>query len=189
MRGELAALPAGAATGAVDSPLGPFSVVCTANGLLAVRYPQSPPLAPCAPATSVAEALLAQALAELHGYFAGALRRFTVPLDLQGTAFQRAVWQAVIEVPFGETRGYGSIAAQLGRPAAARAVGHANGANPVPIVVPCHRLIGADGALRGYGGGLPIKRWLLDHEQALTPTPLPGSGRAAAIFAGQRGAC
>jgi methylated-DNA-[protein]-cysteine S-methyltransferase len=104
----------------------------------------------------------------LDGYFAGACREFTIPLDLRGTPFQIAVWRAVLAVPWGETRTYREIAADIGRPAAIRAVGTANGANPLAIIVPCHRLVGANGTLRGYGGGLERKAWLLAHERATT---------------------
>jgi AraC family transcriptional regulator of adaptative response/methylated-DNA-[protein]-cysteine methyltransferase len=102
---------------------------------------------------------------ELDAYFAGRLRRFRVPLDLAGTAFQKSVWARLTRVPYGVTRSYAQIAAAIGQPAAFRAVGHANGRNPVSIVVPCHRLVGAEGALRGYGGGLWRKRRLLELER------------------------
>ncbi|RJF88209.1 methylated-DNA--[protein]-cysteine S-methyltransferase [Oleomonas cavernae] len=103
----------------------------------------------------------------LERYFAGDLGRLdTVPYHLGGTPFQREVWSALRTVPAGETLTYGALAARLGRPRAMRAVGHANGANPISVVVPCHRLIGADGSLTGYGGGIARKRWLLTHEGA-----------------------
>ena len=101
---------------------------------------------------------------QLDQYFAGERRDFDLPLDLRGTPFQRRVWQALLTIPYGETRSYGELAAQIGRPDRPRAVGAANGRNPVSIVVPCHRVIGSDGGLTGYGGGLARKRWLLDHE-------------------------
>jgi len=120
-----------------------------------------------------ADVTLALAVSELRAYFAdhsaadrGAPFRFTVPLDVRGTDFQRAAWLAVADIPPGATRTYSEIAQAIGRPAAVRAVGAANGANPLPIIIPCHRVIGADGTLTGYGGGLPMKRWLLDHESA-----------------------
>jgi len=90
----------------------------------------------------------------------------TIPVETGGTAFQRSVWQELRRIPVGTTMSYGDFAARIGRPKAVRAVGHANGSNPICVVVPCHRLIGADGSLTGYGGGLPRKRWLLDHEAA-----------------------
>jgi methylated-DNA-[protein]-cysteine S-methyltransferase len=101
---------------------------------------------------------------QLAEYFAGERREFELALAAQGTPFERAVWDELRKIPFGETRSYGEIARALGRPAAARAVGRANGANPIPIVVPCHRVIGADGSLTGFGGGLEAKSRLLELE-------------------------
>ncbi len=106
----------------------------------------------------------ADAIDQLEQYFAGERIEFDLTLDMRGTEFQRNVWDALLTIPYGETRSYGEIAKQIGRPDRARAVGAANGSNPVSIVVPCHRVIGSDGSLTGYGGGLPRKRWLLDHE-------------------------
>jgi len=105
------------------------------------------------------------ALAQLRAYFAGGRRSFDVPLDPRGTPFQRLVWDAVAAIPYGETRPYGEIARIIGRPAASRAVGAANGANPLPPFIPCHRVIGANGSLVGYGGGLDVKQKLLDLER------------------------
>ena len=110
--------------------------------------------------------VLAAATAQLAEYFAGRRQEFDIPLDLTGTEFQRAAWSALASVPFGETRSYRQQAEAIGRPKAVRAVGAANGKNPVPIVLPCHRIVGSDGSLTGYGGGLPIKEFLLNHEQA-----------------------
>jgi methylated-DNA-[protein]-cysteine S-methyltransferase len=106
----------------------------------------------------------AQARTELLEYCAGTRRTFDVPLVLSGTEWQNTVWRELTRIPFGETRTYGQIAATLGRPAAARAMGRANATNPLPLVVPCHRVIGADGSLTGYGGGLHLKVRLLAHE-------------------------
>jgi methylated-DNA-[protein]-cysteine S-methyltransferase len=106
-----------------------------------------------------------EAFAQLDAYFSGDLVTFELPLQLVGTAFQQAVWQALISIPFGETRSYGALAASIGRPSASRAVGAANGANPIAIVVPCHRVIGSDRSLTGFGGGLETKRFLLNHER------------------------
>jgi methylated-DNA-[protein]-cysteine S-methyltransferase len=103
---------------------------------------------------------------EIDLYFAGDLRRFRVPLDLGGTPFQRAVWKRLTRIPYGATLTYAELAARSGRPSAVRAAGHANGRNPVSIVVPCHRVVGTDGRLHGYGGGLQRKRWLLEFEGA-----------------------
>jgi methylated-DNA-[protein]-cysteine S-methyltransferase len=106
-----------------------------------------------------------KAVEQLRAYFAGELTAFDLDLDLQGTEFQRRVWRALLTIPYGETRSYGEIAAQIGAPGAARAVGLANGHNPIAIIVPCHRVIGANGSLTGFGGGLGRKRTLLDLEK------------------------
>ncbi len=152
-----------------------MAIACSAGGLIALSLPgergfwlnHRPTLLsePSGGPPEAAAHLVQRAGAELAAYFAGRLRSFSVPIAPLGTPFQRAVWQAVAAVPYGETRSYGVIAAAVGRPEAARAVGHANGANPLPIVVPCHRLVGASGALTGYAGGLEMKRWLLEHER------------------------
>jgi methylated-DNA-[protein]-cysteine S-methyltransferase len=105
-----------------------------------------------------------EAIAQLEAYFTGRLRRFDLALAPEGTPFQREVWSALTVIPYGETVSYSELARQLGRPAASRAVGAANGRNPIPIIIPCHRVIGADGSLTGFGGGLAIKRRLLDLE-------------------------
>lgn len=114
-----------------------------------------------------ASGLLADACAQLDAYFRGALKVFETPLSMQGTPFQRRVWEALCLIPFGATMSYGEIARRIGAADAFRAVGAANGQNPVPIIVPCHRVIGALGALTGFGGGIERKRWLLEHEGAL----------------------
>jgi O-6-methylguanine DNA methyltransferase len=108
-----------------------------------------------------------EAARQLRAYFAGQLRRFDLPLDLRGTDFQLRVWRELERIPYGETRSYLEIAEGIGAPRAVRAVGAANGANPIPIMVPCHRVIGAGGKLVGYGGGLPLKKRLLQLEGAL----------------------
>lgn len=108
--------------------------------------------------------LLAEAERQLAAYFAGRLKTFDLPLELTGTPFQREVWTALQDIPFGATWSYGELAERIGRSDAVRAVGAANGQNPIPIVVPCHRLIGKDGSLTGFGGGLTMKAWLLKHE-------------------------
>ncbi len=108
---------------------------------------------------------------QLAAYFAGELQEFDLTLALAGTAFQRRVWDALREIPFGQTASYGQVARRIGEPNAARAVGLANGRNPIAIVIPCHRVIGSGGALTGYGGGLDRKRWLLAHEGASAEQP------------------
>jgi len=112
-------------------------------------------------------------VAQLSAYFAGDLTEFDVDLEMVGTDFQRRVWQALLTIPYGQTRSYGEIAAQIGSPGASRAVGLANGHNPVGIIVPCHRVIGANGSLTGYGGGLPRKKALLDLEKSRTAPAEP----------------
>jgi methylated-DNA-[protein]-cysteine S-methyltransferase len=112
----------------------------------------------------------AEVRAQLDEYFAGTRASFEVALDLEGTAFQRSVWEALLAIPFGKTESYGELAERIGRPGAFRAVGLANGRNPVSIIVPCHRVIGADGSLTGYGWGTERKRWLLDLEAVREPT-------------------
>ena len=112
--------------------------------------------------------LIQEAVRQLRAYFDRELRRFDLPLDLQGTSFQLRVWSQLHTIPFGETRSYLDIASAIGSPAAVRAVGAANGANPVAIIVPCHRVIGSNGKLVGYGGGLPLKKRLLELEGATT---------------------
>jgi len=112
------------------------------------------------------DALLGEAAVQLRAYFRGELRRFELPLDLGGSAFQRAVWEALQRIPYGETSTYGQIAVEIGRPSAVRAVGRANGANPVAIIVPCHRVIASGGALGGYAWGVELKRFLLDLEKS-----------------------
>lgn len=107
-----------------------------------------------------------EASSQLKAYFAGMLKEFDLPLAAQGTAFQQRIWAALRDIPYGSTESYGELAARIGKPSASRAVGMANGRNPLSIVVPCHRVIGADGSLTGYGGGIQRKRWLLAHEQA-----------------------
>jgi methylated-DNA-[protein]-cysteine S-methyltransferase len=107
------------------------------------------------------------AVTQLDEYFNGTRRDFELPLDLQGTEFQIAAWNALAEILYGRTASYGQQAASIGRPKAVRAVGGANGRNPVAIVLPCHRIVGADGSLTGFGGGIEVKKWLLDHEQSI----------------------
>jgi methylated-DNA-[protein]-cysteine S-methyltransferase len=114
---------------------------------------------------------LDQAARELAEWFDGRRRRFGLSVELAGTPFQRRVWDELLAVPFGETITYGELARRVGRPGSARAVGHAVGRNPVSIVVPCHRVVGARGVLTGYAGGLDTKRWLLDHERAAADQP------------------
>ena len=133
---------------------------------LGIRAVQFLPSAPGEGTRNDANEFLRAAATELKAFFAGRLREFHVPLDMQGTDFQMDVWRQLLKIPYGETRSYAQIADAIGRPKAVRAVGAANGSNPVAIVVPCHRVIGTNGKLTGYGGGLPLKKRLLELEGA-----------------------
>jgi methylated-DNA-[protein]-cysteine S-methyltransferase len=147
------------------TPIGPLTLVGGDAGLAAVLFGGG--------RTAGSHPLLDVAAEQLSEYFAGERTAFDLPLDLAGTPFQRRAWLALAEIPYGTTRSYGEQARLLGRPDAARAVGAANGRNPLPIVLPCHRLVGARGELTGYGGGLHVKRALLEHEGV--PSPLARS--------------
>jgi methylated-DNA-[protein]-cysteine S-methyltransferase len=133
-----------------------------------VRVIEFPPFRPVEGVRNDANPILLEAIRQLREYFECRLRVFDLPLDMQGTDFQKRVWRQLEEIPYGETRSYRQIAIAVGTPQAVRAVGAANGANPVPIVVPCHRVIGSSGKLTGYGGGLPLKKRLLALEGALS---------------------
>ncbi len=149
----------------MDSPVGPLLLVGSPAGLAEIRFtPERQTPAP-EPGWEYIPAAFADAIAQLRDYFAGARREFSLTLDPRGTPFQRAVWAALQTIPYGATITYGELARRIGKPNAVRAVGAANGQNPLPIVIPCHRVIGRDGSLTGYGGGLPIKRALLDLER------------------------
>lgn len=148
----------------LPSPIGPLTLVASDDALVAIDFPDRGDGRAALPEAPRRHAVIALAERELAAYFAGTGAAFTVPLAPEGTAFQQACWRALRAIPYAETRTYGEQAALVGKPSAARAVGAANGANPIPIVVPCHRVIGASGALVGFGGGLPTKRWLLAHE-------------------------
>jgi methylated-DNA-[protein]-cysteine S-methyltransferase len=150
----------------ISSPLGDLLAVRDDDGLSGLYLPTGKrPQRPAAD-WQRRDADLADVAEQLAEYFAGTRREFELTLRPRGTEFQRRVWAALREIPYGETRSYGEIAAELGVPGAARAVGLANGRNPISIIVPCHRVVGATGALTGYGGGLPAKQWLLGHEAA-----------------------
>ena len=150
-----------------DSPLGLLTLVARGDALAAILFPQErPDRVPLAPGRrDFQHPVLGAARHQLGEYFAGRCTAFDLPLDPAGTPFQQQVWLALRAIPFGETRSYADIAVAIGRPTATRAVGAANGRNPLSIVVPCHRVIGRDGTLTGFGGGLPAKTWLLAHER------------------------
>ena len=142
----------------INSPLGPVKISATSGGICQVLFTDTI-------ATAAPSALTALAAEQLQAYFAGTLQQFSLPLAANGTAFQQQVWQALCTVPFGTTCSYADIANQIDNKKAVRAVGAANGRNPIAIIVPCHRVIGANGTLTGYAGGLDKKAWLLKHEQ------------------------
>ncbi len=150
----------------IDTPVGPFFMAGNVDGLVLTSFSKGSQVrTPQAGWTEDPEPLR-QAIEQVEAYFAGERATFDMPLALGGTAFQRSVWDLLCTIPFGETRTYGDLARTLGKPTAFRAVGAANGANCLPLVVPCHRVIGSDGSLTGFGGGIETKRWLLNFEKA-----------------------
>jgi len=160
-------LPATLVCQHTDTPLGPMLLAASAQGLVGAWFTEGQRDTPASPAWTrvTRHALLEQAARQLADYFAGTRTRFELPLDLSfGTSFQQAVWQALREVDCGMTTSYGEVARRIGRPTAVRALGAAVGRNPISIIVPCHRVLGADGSLTGYAGGLPRKTALLKLE-------------------------
>ena len=154
------------ATATIETPLGRYALVASEAGLVQAKPAGAAPPASGA-ASAGAERMLARARTAFDRYFAGAADALAaLPVDPHGSAFQRRVWRALREIPLGATASYGEIARKVGSPAAARAVGDANRRNPIAIAIPCHRVIGGDGRLVGYAGGLERKRWLLAHEAA-----------------------
>ena len=154
----------------IDSPIGMLRLVAEEGVLVGVfmqEHAHAPAPAPAGEpvVAEQGEPVLEEAARQLAAWFAGERTTFDLPMRPRGTPFQLAVWRALREIPYGETRSYRDIAAGLGQPKAVRAVGAANGRNPLSIVVPCHRVIGASGALTGYAGGMERKRWLLGHER------------------------
>ena len=144
----------------IDTPLGLLTLASTDRGLAEVRFGKRIPAD-----ENLDAAINAEPIRQLREYFHGLRTRFDLPIDLQGTPFQRAVWDELLQIPYGETRSYGDIARRLNKPGASRAVGMANHNNPVAIVVPCHRVVGQDGSLTGYAGGTHLKQKLLSIEQ------------------------
>lgn len=140
------------------TPIGPLLICEEEGAICAIEFTQAPLFPPETP-------LLQEAVRQLNAYFDGTLTVFDLPLRMEGTAFRVACWQALRTIPYGETISYAEQARRIGHPKAARAVGGANHHNPISIVVPCHRVVGADGSLTGYGGGMGKKAWLLMHEQ------------------------
>lgn len=150
----------------VASPVGNLKLIASPQGLAAILWENDDPkrvrLGPAV--EDRGNPVLIETERQLGAYFRGELKEFDLPLDFRGTPFQKLVWAALLKIPFGETRSYGDIARQIGLPSASRAVGAANGKNPISIVAPCHRVIGTSGALTGFAGGLPVKERLLGLE-------------------------
>lgn len=144
----------------LNTPLGPLTVASTGNGLASVHF------GACIPEGGVVDdSANGEYLRQLQEYFQGARKQFEFPLDVQGTGFQLSVWKELLSIPYGETRSYGDIARSIGRPGASRAVGMANHSNPIAVVIPCHRVVGRNGSLTGYAGGLHLKQQLLSIER------------------------
>ncbi len=149
----------------IESPLGPLTLAADDAGLRRIEFTNGKrPLRPDPPWREDTVPLR-EVIRQLRAYFAGDLQTFDLPLAPQGTSFQLKVWNLLCDIPYGETISYGELARRIGNPKASRAVGLANGSNPIPIVIPCHRVIGSNGKLTGYGGGLPVKEKLLAMER------------------------
>ncbi len=156
-----------------DSPVGELTIIASDRGLRAVLWPAdqekerqgTPRVKEMSVATEGENDITRLAALQLEEYFSGVRREFSIPLDLAGTELQLQTWASLASIPYGETTTYGGQAAALGRPNSFRAVANANGKNPVSIVLPCHRVVGADGSLTGFAGGIPTKSWLLAHEE------------------------
>lgn len=160
-----------------DSPVGPLLLAGDNDGLNLVSFPAGKKRREPAPDWQSDSSLFNAAIEQFNAYFAGELTQFDLRLSPRGTTFQRRVWRALRDIPYGRTISYGQLAENIGKPKASRAVGAANGNNPLSIIVPCHRVIGANGSLTGFGGGLDTKRWLLEHERAI-----PRSSRQQSLF-------
>ncbi len=152
--------------GYLESPVGQLLLVADADHLRGISFPNGSRKQDPQAGWRRDDAWFPETTAQLRAYFAGELREFDLPLLFDGTPFQNTVWRALCDIPYGETTSYGALAEKLGNAKASRAVGAANGANPLPIVAPCHRVIGADSSLTGFGGGVDVKHFLLTHENA-----------------------
>ena len=156
--------------GTIEAPFGVVTVIGSDLGIRFVMFANDAhpkPLERLHISNTEIHDSVNDAITQLEEYFDGSRLNFELPLDLQGTEFQVAAWNALADIPYGRTASYGQQAASIGRPKAVRAIGGANGRNPVAIVLPCHRIVGADGSLTGFGGGIEVKKWLLDHEQSM----------------------
>ncbi len=159
----------------LQSPIGPLLLAGDGTRLSKVGFPAGKGQVAPHDGWRHDDEQFAEARSQLSAYFVGELRDFDLELMPAGSPFQLAVWQALTTIPYGANMSYGELAGRIGRPSASRAVGAANGANPIPIIVPCHRVIGSSGALTGFGGGIDTKRWLLAHEAGGRPDDLQGS--------------
>jgi len=166
--------PTGAACAILDSPLGPLVVAWSETGLAHILFPEGDAPAAADPSWQPQPEVPFGTATQLGAYFAGDLRDFDLPLAPEGTPFQMRVWDELSQIPYGHTISYGELARRVGNPAASRAVGAANGRNPLPIVIPCHRVVGGNGRLVGFGGGLPIKEFLLKLEDRVSFSLTPG---------------
>lgn len=153
----------------LQTPIGRLLLVADKDGLRYVDFPNQDQDARIEPGWQRGRRFLVRAIEQLEAYFAGDLQVFDVALAARGTAFRKTVWDELVRIPYGQTISYGELARRIRQPSASRAVGAANGANPLPIIVPCHRVIGSSGKLTGFGGGLPTKHWLLEHERRHAP--------------------
>lgn len=149
----------------IDSPIGPLLLAADETGLRLIQFKTSKHAQPPGEDWEENARPLKDVIRQLRAYFAGKLEEFDLPLAPDGTDFQQKVWRRLCDIPYGETISYGQLAQRIGNPNASRAVGLANGSNPIPIIIPCHRVIGSNGKLTGYGGGLPIKEKLLALER------------------------
>ena len=165
------------------TPVGELTLVASDRGLRAIHWPPSSTRGSMADGANPGpdHPILRRTATQLDEYFAGRRQRFDIPLDLHGTPFQIAAWLALADIPFGETATYGQQAAAVGIPTAARAMGSANRVNPVCIVLPCHRVIGANGSLTGFAGGVARKQWLLDHEASVLAATMASPLQAAQL--------
>lgn len=152
-----------------ESPVGPLLLAGSCHGLAYVSFSVGRHTVAVDPNWTEEPSLFADAIQQLREYFAGKRKIFSLALGPRGTEFQRAVWSELQRIPYGETISYKQLADRIGKPKAVRAVGAANGANPIPIIIPCHRVIGKDGSLTGFGGGLPLKKRLLELESRQLP--------------------
>lgn len=163
-----------------DSPIGQLRLFSNGDAIVEIVFPNGNVRTDSATPQSTASGPFSSAIEQLNAYFGGDLKHFELPLAPAGTPFQQGVWQALQNIEYGDTLSYGELAMNIGKPTASRAVGAANGANPIPIVIPCHRVIGKSGKLTGFAGGLLTKQWLLSHEKG-EPMLLPFDDSAVLI--------